>query len=182
MAGLDPVYALYASRSLGFLLHNSNLAFELDNLCLHPSHAFPISTCHCLVCARLCCEPIPSDACSECLFNCCRFSWPVGGGIIFTALIQFRRHKTTAHPLNFANTTVLLASGVFSLSRNPIYLGMLILMLSLALACADLLSFVPGIIFWLWINYWQIAAEENHLQRHFGAAYVEYCKQVRRWL
>ena len=41
MAGLDPVYALYASRSLGFLLHNSNLAFELDNLCLHPSHAFP---------------------------------------------------------------------------------------------------------------------------------------------
>lgn len=106
----------------------------------------------------------------------------LGGGIIFTALIQFRRHKTTAHPLNFANTTVLLASGVFSLSRNPIYLGMLILMLSLALACADLLAFVPGIIFWLWINYWQIAAEENHLQCHFGAAYVEYCKQVRRWL
>jgi protein-S-isoprenylcysteine O-methyltransferase Ste14 len=76
----------------------------------------------------------------------------------------------------------LLATGLFSLSRNPIYLGMLLVMLGLATGLADGLAFIPSLIFFIWINNWQIPAEEFHLQRHFGVAYTDYCKKVRRWL
>lgn len=106
----------------------------------------------------------------------------MGATLIVTAFIQFRRHKTSVHPINFSNTRVLLATGVFSLSRNPIYLGMLIVMLGLAFLCADGLAFIPSVVFFIWINHWQIPAEEFHLQRQFGAAYTQYCKKVRRWL
>lgn len=105
-----------------------------------------------------------------------------GAVLIITAFVQFRQHKTTVHPQNFSNTTALLATGLFSLSRNPIYLGMLLVMLGLATGLADGLAFIPSLIFFIWINNWQIPAEEFHLQRHFGVAYTDYCKKVRRWL
>ena len=86
------------------------------------------------------------------------------------------------HPMNFTRTTTLLASGVFGWSRNPIYLGMLIFMIGLAVWCADGLAFIPCAVFFIWINTWQIAVEEYYLERQFGADYTHYCKKVRRWL
>jgi len=105
-------------------------------------------------------------------------------GAIITALafMQFRRHNTSVNPMQFCNNTTLLDSGVFAWSRNPIYLGMLVFLLGAALFNRDGMAFIPCVVFYIWINYWQIAVEEFHLQRQFGTLYTQYCKKVRRWL
>jgi protein-S-isoprenylcysteine O-methyltransferase Ste14 len=107
-----------------------------------------------------------------------------GFGILIMAIafIQFRTHKTSAHPRRFSNNINLLSTGIFAYSRNPIYLGMLLTLFAGSIACGDGLALVPPIIFFVWINFWQISVEEFHLQRLFGEDYSTYCKQVRRWL
>ncbi len=105
----------------------------------------------------------------------------LGAVLIALAFYQFRQHKTSVHPMEFSANTSLLTTGVFARTRNPIYLGMLIFMLGLAFIFGDILAFLPCLAFFLWINYWQISVEELHLKRRFGAAYTQYCQQVRRW-
>jgi protein-S-isoprenylcysteine O-methyltransferase Ste14 len=108
-----------------------------------------------------------------CLLGCVSAGW---------ALMQFRRQKTSVHPMNFANNNSLIVSGVFRVTRNPIYLGMLLVLAGFAVYLGDVLALISPLVFFLWINYWQIAVEEVHLRSHFGAAYNNYCDKVRRWL
>jgi protein-S-isoprenylcysteine O-methyltransferase Ste14 len=105
-----------------------------------------------------------------------------GAAIIAVAFSQFNLHKTSPHPRDFSNNVNLIFTGIFAFSRNPIYLGMLLVLIAWAFYLQNLIALLAPVIFFLWINFWQIAVEEQHLRVQFGADYDHYCCKVRRWL
>jgi protein-S-isoprenylcysteine O-methyltransferase Ste14 len=79
-------------------------------------------------------------------------------------------------------TTVIVRSGPYRFTRNPIYLGMLIGLVGLAMAFDSLWLLVMLVPFFLVIRYDVISREEAYLDRKFGDAYRDYRMRVRRWL
>lgn len=103
-----------------------------------------------------------------------------GIALIAAAMGQFRRAGTPAPP--WQPTTAFVARGVYRFTRNPMYLGMTLIYLSLGIA-AD-----APVIFWLLIplvlivHYGVIAREERYMAAKFGTPYVDYFHTVPRWL
>lgn len=95
-------------------------------------------------------------------------------------LLTFRRHGTTHQPNGVAS--VLLTSGPFRLSRNPLYLALSSLLLAFAfgLDSAWVLMLVPVLV--LLLDRLVIVREEARLFAQFGETYLTYTQQVRRWL
>jgi len=78
--------------------------------------------------------------------------------------------------------SVLVTSGPFRFSRNPMYLGILIWLIGFAVLLGSLIVFiVPGIVFLL-AEFLFIPIEEKRMEQMFGEEYIEYRRQVRRWL
>ncbi len=95
---------------------------------------------------------------------------------------DFRRARTTVHPLRPQDASALVTDGVYRFTRNPMYLGMLWLLVAWAVFLAHPLAFavLPGFV--LYLNRFQIAREEAALTRLFGEPFAAYCRNVRRWL
>ena len=102
--------------------------------------------------------------------------------IILTSAVTFRRANTTLDPVNPDKASSLVSTGIFSFSRNPIYVGFLMFVLAFAVASGNLLSliFVPA--FWATANRLYIEPEEAALETLFGKDYLAYKHRVRRWL
>jgi protein-S-isoprenylcysteine O-methyltransferase Ste14 len=105
-----------------------------------------------------------------------------GVSIEASAVVAMVRARTTVDPIHPRRASTLVVDGVFRFTRNPIYLGDLLLLLAWA---AYLMS--PGaaslcLIFVLYIDRFQIRPEERALSELFGARYDEYRSRVRRWL
>jgi len=102
--------------------------------------------------------------------------------ILLLAVKAFVQFKTTINPLKPETTSVLVTSGIFKLSRNPMYLGMLLLLIGLwgKTGAASGFILVPSFIAYL--NYFQILPEERSMTALFSGKYEVYCQQVRRWL
>lgn len=98
------------------------------------------------------------------------------------AIITVRRAKTTFNPLRPETTTALVSTGLFGLSRNPMYLGMLIVLLGWAFYLSSLVAFIGPVVFVLYITRFQIIPEERVLSSLFGARFTEYKAKVRRWI
>ncbi|MFC3624896.1 methyltransferase family protein [Vogesella amnigena] len=112
-------------------------------------------------------------------------AWPlVALGLLLdgSAVLSFLRLRTTVNPLRPQNSSALVVSGFYRISRNPMYLGMLCLLLAWALWLGNWLSVLGPLLFVLWISRFQIAPEERALAAHFGDGYRAYCQRVRRWL
>jgi protein-S-isoprenylcysteine O-methyltransferase Ste14 len=77
---------------------------------------------------------------------------------------------------------VLVRAGVFRYTRNPMYLGMVILLFGLALMLGKRWLFLGPVLFALYIHYFQILPEERAMAAKFGRAYEEYSLLVRRWI
>jgi protein-S-isoprenylcysteine O-methyltransferase Ste14 len=77
---------------------------------------------------------------------------------------------------------VYVASGIFKISRNPMYVGMTFLLLSWSLFLSSPYTFTGALIFILYINRFQIEPEERALRTLFGFEFENYCLKVRRWL
>lgn len=92
----------------------------------------------------------------------------------------FHQHQTTVHP--FRQASALVTSGPFSFSRNPIYLGMALVLLGIAVALGTLAPFLVVPLFMLVMNRAIIAGEERMLADTFGAEYDAWRGKVRRWL
>ena len=86
------------------------------------------------------------------------------------------------NPLKPDTSSSLVGSGVYKLTRNPMYLGFLMLLLAWAiyLSNAFALLFVP--MFLVYMNRFQIEPEERALTSRFGQEFVAYTRRVRRWL
>jgi protein-S-isoprenylcysteine O-methyltransferase Ste14 len=79
-------------------------------------------------------------------------------------------------------TTTIVESGPYRFTRNPIYLGMFLGLIGLAIAFDDLWLLVMLVPFALGIRYGVVAREEAYLERKFGDVYRGYRSRVRRWL
>ena len=97
-----------------------------------------------------------------------------------TDLRIFNQRSTTIRPGDVS--TQLVSDGPFRLSRNPIYLGMFLGLIGLAIASNTIWILVALVAFYLVIRYGVIAREEAYLTRKFGDLYRGYQAQVRRWL
>ena len=117
-------------------------------------------------------------------------SWPwraagiflVAFGLIFNLIAdrQFKRARTPVRPRD--TPAVLVTDGVFAWSRNPMYTGMVVLLLGVAILLGTLTPFVvPALFAWLVARVF-IRPEEATLRRAFGEAYERYAKHVRRWM
>ena len=94
----------------------------------------------------------------------------------------FSRHKTTISPFTPSETAVLLTEGMYRYSRNPMYLGLLLLIISSTIWFGSWLGMFISLIFICLMNFVQIIPEEDALLKIFGEEYNEYKKKVRRWI
>lgn len=105
-------------------------------------------------------------------------------GLFFclAGLVSFRRAKTTINPLRPARASALVSSGIYRVSRNPMYVGFALILLALAAGLASAWSLIGVLGFMLFIGRFQIAPEERALNGLFGEEYSAYQRRVRRWI
>lgn len=106
----------------------------------------------------------------------------VGAIISLTGVIAFRQAQTTVDPRQPAKSASLVSSGIYRLSRNPMYVGFLLALAAWATHVSNLLAFIGLPVFVLYMNRFQIVPEEQALRAKFGSAFAEYERSVRRWL
>jgi protein-S-isoprenylcysteine O-methyltransferase Ste14 len=102
-----------------------------------------------------------------------------GFGIIGKARELFRKHQT---PHNFENPVNLLDEGVFSRTRNPMYLGMFLVLFGIAICFKLFIGLLIPFIFIAFVQVFFIPKEEKTMGQIFGQEYVNYKKSVGRWL
>lgn len=106
----------------------------------------------------------------------------VGAWAIVSARVSLERANTTWRPLTPGQSTRLVTSGAYGFSRNPIYLGMLLVTLGWAVWLASPAALVVSSLFVLYIDRFQIAPEERALMAVLGQEYRDYVRHVRRWI
>ena len=111
----------------------------------------------------------------------------VGGAIFASALalaiwaiVTIRKAGTQVE--TYKPTTAIVANGPYRFTRNPIYLGMVLGLIGLAIAFDSLWILATLVLFYLVIRYGVVAREEDYLERKFGDVYLGYKSRVRRWL
>lgn len=98
------------------------------------------------------------------------------------AMVAFRKLKTTVDPLNPDKATSLVTIGIYHMTRNPMYLAMLLLLIGWAVKLGNPINLLPLIFFVWYMNQFQIKPEEEALANLFGEEYQVYCQKVRRWI
>jgi protein-S-isoprenylcysteine O-methyltransferase Ste14 len=96
------------------------------------------------------------------------------------AIVTIRRAGTAVETIK--PTTTIVSSGPYRFTRNPIYLGMFLGQLGLAVGFNSLWILVMLIPFYFVLRYGVVAREEAYLERKFGGVYLGYKSRVRRWL
>jgi protein-S-isoprenylcysteine O-methyltransferase Ste14 len=105
-----------------------------------------------------------------------------GIAIVLMGVLAFRKASTTVDPRFPENASHIVSSGIYRFTRNPMYLGMLVLLIAWMALLSNVGTVVVPALFALYITRWQIVPEERALADKFGAEYEGYCKSVRRWL
>jgi protein-S-isoprenylcysteine O-methyltransferase Ste14 len=105
-----------------------------------------------------------------------------GLAIALAGVLEFRRAKTTVNPLTPEAAAVIVTSGIYRLSRNPMYLGLLLVLIGWAVWLPHILPLALLPFFILYMNRFQIEPEERALAAKFGGQFREYARSVRRWL
>ena len=106
----------------------------------------------------------------------------IGALFDFSALFAFRRAKTTVNPMKPGATTAIVHSGVYRITRNPMYVGLVFFLCAWAVYLGSPLALLGPIAFVAYITRFQIIPEERVLIRMFGVDYEAYKTRVRRWL
>jgi protein-S-isoprenylcysteine O-methyltransferase Ste14 len=105
-----------------------------------------------------------------------------GGIVSLSGVISFRRARTTVNPMKPETASSLVTTGIYRFTRNPMYVGLLFVLVAWAVFLSTAWAFVGPLVFVLYINRFQIAPEERVLSAMFGTAYSAYKLKVRRWL
>ncbi|NOS78470.1 MAG: isoprenylcysteine carboxylmethyltransferase family protein [Nitrospira sp.] len=105
-----------------------------------------------------------------------------GGIIALLGVVAFSRAGTTVNPMKPASSSSLVVTGIYSVTRNPMYLGLLLVLLAWAIYLANVLTalFLPGFVWYM--NRYQIEPEERALISLFGTEFTAYAARVRRWI
>ncbi|HRK23877.1 MAG TPA: isoprenylcysteine carboxylmethyltransferase family protein [Beijerinckiaceae bacterium] len=105
-----------------------------------------------------------------------------GAAAGIVGVLAFRAAQTTVHPMHPEQTSRMVTDGIYRWSRNPMYLGLALLLAALVLwwrAPAGLLVLAGFVVY---MNRFQIMPEERALAAKFGAEFDRYAAKVRRWL
>ncbi len=109
-------------------------------------------------------------------------SMALGAATMLLAMGRFRAADTTLNPMDPARATALVQAGVFGYTRNPMYLGLALLLAGWAWWLGTATPWLVLPVFVALITRLQIVPEERALQALFGEAYAGYCRRVPRWL
>jgi protein-S-isoprenylcysteine O-methyltransferase Ste14 len=105
-----------------------------------------------------------------------------GLAIALSGASSFRKARTTVNPLKPESASQLVTGGIFRVTRNPMYVGLMGVALAAVCFASSLWSLVAVLALFLYLQRFQITPEERAMQKLFGQEYANYCKQVRRWL
>ncbi len=106
----------------------------------------------------------------------------LGVGLDGWSLWNFHRHRTTVKPWMPGRTRALVVAGPYRFTRNPMYLGLVLMLLALCLWRGQPLALWAVVLLVASLTRFQILPEERALSAKFGAAYEAYRRRVRRWL
>jgi protein-S-isoprenylcysteine O-methyltransferase Ste14 len=95
------------------------------------------------------------------------------------ALLAFKKHRTGYDPGDEPET--LIQEGIFALSRNPVYLALVLAMLGTGCILDTLWALPSALLLFTALNRCTVAGEESKLEKRFGSAYDEYRRKTRRW-
>jgi protein-S-isoprenylcysteine O-methyltransferase Ste14 len=112
-------------------------------------------------------------------------AWVIGlSGALACALgvIEFRRAKTTVDPTKPDSASSLVRTGIYRRTRNPMYVGFLLILTGWAAAIANFTSLLILPAFVVYMNRFQIKPEERALASIFGDDFKAYCAEARRWI
>lgn len=105
-----------------------------------------------------------------------------GVAFCLAGVISFRLAKTTVNPLKPEAASSLVNSGVYRISRNPMYLGFALVLAAWAVYLASPHALLGVLVFVLYMNRFQILLEERALENLFGEEFTHYQSRVRRWI
>lgn len=130
---------------------------------------------------------------SSTIFSVASFSLPgtsilafaiavVGGGIAVAGVYAFRQHSTTVNPMKPETTASVVTVGIYRITRNPMYLGLVFALVGWAIHLANFaaLFLVPAFV--AYMTRFQIKPEERALLAKFGPSFADYMAGVRRWI
>ena len=105
-----------------------------------------------------------------------------GSLLLLLSVRSFARAGTTVNPIEPEKAERLVTTGLYRFTRNPMYLGMLLVLLGLAFAWQNIAAFSGALLYAISITVFQIIPEERVLEENFGNAFAAYREQTRRWL
>lgn len=105
-----------------------------------------------------------------------------GAAVAAAGVWAFRRHQTTVLPHAPDKASAVVSDGIFRYTRNPMYLGLTLLLAAWAAMLGNLASLVGLVLFVVYMTRFQIIPEERALSEKFGAPFDDYMQSVRRWL
>ena len=106
----------------------------------------------------------------------------LGFFITFSSARNFKKKETTVNPIKPEEASQLVTDGFFKITRNPMYLGMLLFLLGLSIYNGLIVGLVFLPLFVGYITFFQIIPEERAMIKIFGEDYKAYMKKVRRWI
>lgn len=106
----------------------------------------------------------------------------VGAAFDLSGLWAFHRANTTVNPMKPSNVSSFVSGGVYRITRNPMYVGLALLLSAAAVYLWSPLALLGPPGFMAYIGRFQITPEERVLRERFGETYTNYCGRVRRWL
>ncbi len=98
------------------------------------------------------------------------------------AIGMFAKAQTTVNPTAPSDANILVTTGMYQFSRNPMYLAMALLLAGWAIFLGSIINVLLLACFIQAMNVLQIKPEEAALERKFGGAYIDYCRRTRRWI
>ena len=106
----------------------------------------------------------------------------LGGAVALAGVVAFRIERTTVNPLTPGASSSVVSSGVYGVSRNPMYLGFFLVLAgwTLYLSNAGAILLLPA--FLVYLTQYQIKPEERALLAKFGPEFAHYMARVRRWV
>lgn len=97
-------------------------------------------------------------------------------------MVEFRRAETTVDPLNPDKASALVTGGVYRFTRNPMYVGLLLILTGWGAYLGSWVGLLGLPLFCVYITRFQIQPEERVMANKFGDAYADYQARVQRWL
>lgn len=106
----------------------------------------------------------------------------LGLAAALAGVTEFRRAQTTVDPTDPSKSSSVVTGGIYRFTRNPMYVGFLLIVVGWAVYLANPWAFLGPVAFVLYMNRFQIEPEERILKERFGAPFEQYLRSVRRWI